>query len=173
MTQTTIIAGGVLVPSLAIAQADQLSILGDGTSERPLRAGSATQDPTFPATPVPAVTAHLGQGVAVTPGVPGFGIARVTQDPTKGQVGALVIIGLPVFVQSSGILTLTTAQWDVVTGASGGLTRGSVYYLSLVTNGRITATRPSTTGQLVSRVGVALSPTAMLLTLPTVPVANP
>lgn len=38
---------------------------------------------------------------------------------------------------SSGELTLTTAQWDAVTGGSGGLTAGANYYLSSTIAGRI------------------------------------
>jgi len=38
---------------------------------------------------------------------------------------------------SGGELTLTTAQWDAITGGSGGLTAGLNYYLSSTTAGRI------------------------------------
>jgi hypothetical protein len=59
--------------------------------------------------------------------------------------------------QFSGVLNLSEAQWDVVTGGSGGLTRGIRYYLSATTEGRITATPPSDSGTFVAQVGVALS----------------
>lgn len=67
------------------------------------------------------------------------------------------------YIQTSGILTATTGQWDAVTGGSGGLTPGSVYYLNAATAGLLTLTAPSTVGQLVVEVGVALSATEMEL----------
>lgn len=62
--------------------------------------------------------------------------------------------------QKAGLLTLTTGQWDTVTGGSGGLTPNVEYYLS-GTVGQITATRPGTTGDHVKRVGIAVSATVM------------
>lgn len=65
-------------------------------------------------------------------------------------------------IQTTGIITATTGQWDaVVTGESGGLTAGSVYYLDPSTAGFITATAPTTVGQTVVRIGVALSTTQL------------
>lgn len=61
----------------------------------------------------------------------------------------------------NGILTATTAQWDAVAGTTGGLTFGTTYYLDPVTVGKITATAPTTVGQVVVSVGVALSTTDM------------
>jgi hypothetical protein len=60
-----------------------------------------------------------------------------------------------------GILTATTGQWDAVTGDSGGLTSGSIYYLSPTVAGRLTKTAPTTGGQYVVRVGRALSSTVL------------
>lgn len=57
----------------------------------------------------------------------------------------------------SGILTATTGQWDTAFGTSGGLAFGTVYYLSTATAGLGTSTAPSTTGQYVQRLGIALS----------------
>lgn len=64
--------------------------------------------------------------------------------------------------QFAGPLSLTTAQWDAVTGGSGGLTRGATYYLSSATAGRITATRP-TSPNYACKVGVALSSKTLLI----------
>jgi hypothetical protein len=64
-------------------------------------------------------------------------------------------------IVTGGVMTASTAQWDAVNGSSGGLTVGSVYYLSPSTAGAITTTAPSTTGQWVVRVGVALSSTQL------------
>jgi hypothetical protein len=60
-----------------------------------------------------------------------------------------------------GVLTATTGQWDAVTGDSGGLTPGSIYYLSAATAGNLTKTAPTTVGQYVVRVGRAISATKM------------
>lgn len=60
-----------------------------------------------------------------------------------------------------GIVTATTGQWDSVTGQSGGLTSGSTYFVSNVTNGALTTTAP-TSGYVIP-IGVALSSTQMEL----------
>lgn len=65
-----------------------------------------------------------------------------------------------------GIMTATTGQWDTICGTSGGLTAGTVYYLSAATAGLLTATAPSTAGQFAAPVGRALSTTQMELILP-------
>jgi hypothetical protein len=64
-------------------------------------------------------------------------------------------------IQTDGILSASTAQWDAVTGETGGLTAGGVYYLDSATAGMLTQTPPSTTGHFVLRVGKAISTTDM------------
>lgn len=59
----------------------------------------------------------------------------------------------------SGILVATTGQWDAVTGQTGGLTAGAVYYLSDGTPGTLTTAAPTTTGSYVAPIGIALSAT--------------
>jgi hypothetical protein len=61
----------------------------------------------------------------------------------------------------AGILAATTGQWDAVTGQTGGLTPGAMYFLSNTTDGALTTTAP-TTGYLAP-VGRALSTTKMAL----------
>ena len=61
--------------------------------------------------------------------------------------------------QTDGQMTATTAQWDAVTGQTGGLTAGAVYFLDAATAGKMTTTAPTTTGQFVLRIGKAISPT--------------
>ncbi len=58
-------------------------------------------------------------------------------------------------VQTDGTLTLTITQWDLVTGDTGGLIPGTVYFLSETTNGRITKTAPI--NGYVVKIGVAIS----------------
>jgi hypothetical protein len=61
----------------------------------------------------------------------------------------------------SGIMSATTGQWDVVTGQSGGLTPGAMYFLSNSTDGALTTTAPST--GYICPIGRALSTTKMAL----------
>lgn len=62
-------------------------------------------------------------------------------------------------VATDGFVTATTAQWDGVTGQSGGLTPGANYFLDPITPGRLTVTPPATTGQVNVFVGQALTAT--------------
>jgi hypothetical protein len=68
-------------------------------------------------------------------------------------------------IQTDGVLSATTAQWDAVTGEVGGLTAGTPYYLDPTTAGSLTDTAPTTAGQFVVRVGLALSTTDLDITL--------
>ena len=63
--------------------------------------------------------------------------------------------------QCNGEVTLTTAQWDAVTGATGGLTPGATYFLSNTNSGKMTSTVPSS--GVIARVGVALDTTKFLV----------
>ena len=65
-------------------------------------------------------------------------------------------------VMTAGVLVATVAQWDaVITGGSTGLTPGSAYFLDPSTAGNITATAPTTGGQYVVFIGLALSTTEL------------
>lgn len=96
----------------------------------------------------------------------------------KAQANALAtvdIIGLvrdasiatatPGNIQTDGVLAATTGQWDAITGQTGGLTVGAIYYLSPTTAGQLTATAPSAVGHFVARVGKALSETELEITI--------
>src|SRR5438477_12180188 len=80
-----------------------------------------------------------------------LGLVRDTSI-TNGVAGA---------IQLSGVLTATTGQWDAVFGTTGGLTKGTDYYLSAATAGIGTATAPTVTGQYVVYLGRALSTTEL------------
>lgn len=73
-------------------------------------------------------------------------------------VGGSILTTADGTVQVEGVVELTTAQWDAVTGGSGGLTPGAIYYVG-TTAGQITATAPSTMGQFVKPILHALSAT--------------
>lgn len=64
-------------------------------------------------------------------------------------------------VQTDGVLSATTAEWDAVAGTTGGLSPGTIYYLDPSNPGLITETAPTATGQYVVRVGLALSETEL------------
>ena len=64
-------------------------------------------------------------------------------------------------IQTDGVLSATTGQWDAVAGTTGGLTAGAVYYLDPDTAGMLTATAPTAAGDYVIRVGLALSTTEL------------
>lgn len=62
-------------------------------------------------------------------------------------------------IQVDGILDLTTAQWDVITGDVGGLVNGATYYLDPTIAGRLTTTIPNILGQSIEICILGLSPT--------------
>jgi hypothetical protein len=66
-------------------------------------------------------------------------------------------------IQVNGILTATTGQWDAAFGTTGGLTKGTRYYLSAGTAGLGTSTAPSTVGQYVVPLGIGISTTELRL----------
>lgn len=68
-------------------------------------------------------------------------------------------------VQTNGVLTATTGQWDAAFGTTGGLVKGTRYYLSATTSGLGTATAPSTVGQNVVELGLGLSTTELLINI--------
>lgn len=93
--------------------------------------------------------------------------ARANGFSTAGVLGianALVAPSATGGVVVTGPLVLTTAEWDaVVTGESGGLTSGTLYFLDSAAAGKLTATAPSTPGQVVTLIGRALSPTTLII----------
>lgn len=62
-------------------------------------------------------------------------------------------------IAKNGLVSATTAQWDAVTGQTGGLTPGANYFLDATTSGKITTTPPATAGQIVLELGTAISTT--------------
>lgn len=73
------------------------------------------------------------------------------------------VVGDRVKVQTQGTLTLTTAQWDAITGGSGGLVHGLTYFLSPADPGQLVDAEPTTPGDFSVQVGIGLSPTDMLI----------
>ncbi len=121
---------------------------------------------------VDAVIKQNGNAGAIVCGCPVYVKSATTYDKAQANAGTTagmlgfqkdvsVAAGGNGTIQTDGILALTTAQWDAITGGSGGLAFGTVYYLDPATAGKITATAPSTVGQYVVPVGRALSTTEL------------
>jgi hypothetical protein len=67
-------------------------------------------------------------------------------------------------IQTDQVLTATITEWDaVVTGGSGGLVANTAYFLDAANAGKLTATAPTTAGNYVVQVGIALSATELLV----------
>ena len=92
-----------------------------------------------------------------------IGFANASSSSTINVLGLIpgsVANGSTTTVVSAGELTTgSTADWDAVTGQTGGLTSGAVYYLSNTTNGKITTTAP--TSGFICPIGYAESSTNM------------
>lgn len=68
-------------------------------------------------------------------------------------------------IQTDGVLVASTAQWDAVTGQTGGLTAGGVYFLDAATAGKLTTVAPTTLGQYVLRLGRAVNATTFEISI--------
>lgn len=95
--------------------------------------------------------------------IPGRANAAATSS-VLGLATRTSVVGDRATLQSHGVLTLTETEWDAVTGGSGGLTRNTLYYLSEGSpTGHLTDTPPTTPGQFITQVGLALSPIDLLI----------
>lgn len=137
------------------------------TTYHPIAGASSGHPIEFPiGTPV---VPSSSEDHAVVPG-------NATSATTASAIGLAStpgVVGHRMNAQLQGPIALTTDQWDEITGGSGGLTRGAPYYLARGgIDGRLTATAPTTQGQLLVRVGIALSATDFLI-LPCCPTVVP
>jgi hypothetical protein len=117
------------------------------------------------------ITANNGEGSTVAPGAPvyvesdgDFNLARANSVSTADATGLLIAstaTGDPGLIATGGTVTLTTGEWDAITGDTGGLTPKAKYYVSPAVAGELTATAPTTTGQVVKPIGEGLSTTVM------------
>ncbi len=125
--------------------------------------------------PTDGTTYHPIAGEAFPPGTPvcqsggddGTVLsAQADSEDTAAVTGIAVAVGVetsPVLAKYAGPLSLTTTQWDVITGETGGLTRQARYFLSSATKGKLTQTAPVTSGEFVTQVGIALSATDLMI----------
>jgi len=84
-----------------------------------------------------------------------------------GFTTAAVTIGGVGTIQLEGVLEGTTGDWDTVTGGTGGLVAGDVYWLDPDNLGRITNTAPTTDGDYVVPLGEAVSTTEFIIDIDT------
>jgi hypothetical protein len=116
-----------------------------------------------------------GEGAAaIVIGAPVYASAADTVKKAKADAKAtskLVGLGLDASIAAGGtgniitggILVATTTQWDAVAGTTGGLAFNTEYFLDPATAGKITSTPPTTVGQCLVLVGIALSTTELEL----------
>jgi hypothetical protein len=90
------------------------------------------------------------------------GASNIVIARCQGIAIADIAIGGTGYIKVAGIVTLTTAQWDNVTGGSGGLLSANAYYVD-VTPGRPTVGPPSAGGQFITLAGIAASTTQLRL----------
>lgn len=95
-------------------------------------------------------------------------LARANASGTRRVIGLVAATSIAASasgsIQTDGVLVATTAEWDAVTGQTGGLTPGSQYWLSAATAGRLTTTVPGS-GNYVVPVGIALSTTELEISI--------
>lgn len=142
-----------------------LLVLGaDGTPEQ-LQPGDSVVNVSGSNTITRVATPALVKGQAVYVSSAGavskaIATARATSY-VLGLAQAAATAGASVSILMNEVMTMTTAEWDAVTGGTGGLVANQVYFLSPTTAGNLTATCPSASGQTATRIGIALSTTEM------------
>jgi hypothetical protein len=106
-------------------------------------------------------TINIGQVIYTD--ASGGKLARADVDTTRRVIGFVADTTIANTgagnIATSGTLVATTAQWDAVTGNTGGLVPNTTYYLSAATAGFITSVAPAT--GWVQPVGTASSSTSM------------
>ena len=172
---------GTGVPSIAV-QADVTALLGTGSITNTMLANNSatigTTTVTLGGTVVGIAAPNVqnllnDQGSIVPPGSVVYSdtsgtfmlASAAATNPAAFPIGvATASIGVSAsgLIGVSGPVTLTTAQWNAVTGGSSGLTTGATYFLSQTTAGSMTTT-PSMTGGGPSlvKIGQALSTTVL------------
>ena len=123
---------------------------------------------TFTATNANAGTLVIGTPVYVS-AAGSVDKAQADALTTKNVVGLVVDTSIASSatgdIQTGGLLTATTGQWDAVTGDAGGLTAGSQYFVDPDTAGMLTDANLITAGDFIAPVGIALSTTEMIIAI--------
>ena len=111
------------------------------------------------------VKAILSRGV--------FGVRGIFTGADEGLLGTArdglaleaAVDNTDVDIQTTGLIELTTAQWDVILGnmVPAGLVAGAAYYLSSTVAGRLTEIAPTAGGTYRNQIGLALTATKFLI----------
>jgi hypothetical protein len=113
-----------------------------------------------------------GEATAIVIGAPVYVFAADTVKKAQANAAATsngigivydasIANGAAGSIAVDGPVVATAAQWDAVTGQTGGLTPGAVYFLDPATAGKLTTTPPTAVGQSVLEIGTALSATVL------------
>ena len=137
---------------------DDITVAGDSTLNGPTNMGTSSETNDSAGTLAIGTPVYVESNGGINNGDADSSTTALVTGLAQDTIGA----GAAGDMQSNGTLTATTGVWDARTGDVGGLTPGSRYYLSS-TAGGLTTTRPTTAGQFVNPIGVALSTTKMLL----------
>ena len=167
--QTTIAQGAILIGTTGNA----FSTVGPGTvGQIPISTGTTL---TMQDAPVSGdITLTNGNVGSLVPGTPVYetAVASTVDKARANAIATCHVVGLSVgtitasgtgVIRSAGVLTLSTAEWDAVTGGTGGLTIGSRYYLDPATAGKLTLAPTDSTGNFMVEVGKALSTVGLLV----------
>lgn len=165
----------LIVPSTTVdvIEVDGVDVLTIETPGNVEIIESSTQGPVGP-TGDPAVSLVNDEATALVVGTPVYadaagGVKKAKADAagTVRVVGlvqdASIAAGIAGAVLPGGLLTATTTQWDAVAGTTGGLTFNALYFLSQTTAGKLTASPAATAGLYSVPVGMALSPTQLVV----------
>jgi hypothetical protein len=164
-----IVATGASTPARLAVGTDTHILIADSSQASGVRWGAPSAgSPTVSLTNANAGTIVIGAPVYAS-AAGQVDKARANASGTASVVGlvydASILTTAAGLIQTDGVVTATTGQWDAVAGTSGGLTFNTKYYLSAATAGLLTATAPTTVGQYVCQVGIALSTTQMKLSI--------
>lgn len=152
MSNSQIVPGGFPIPALATVAVDNTSIFGSGSERDPLRA--ASQQTNTIARPAPGQNVVVGN-VINTAGQRSTATVSANNCAPLGLAVAFPS-NVEVTYQSTGVVTLTQAQWEAVTEDGSALTPGSYYYLSATLVGHLTDTPPAGPDFVVP-IGIALA----------------
>lgn len=125
----------------------------------------ATHQSANPATYHPTAGISFPIGTVVRPSLDDAGVVLPSADTDADSAAATGfaagpgVEGASLPVQYAGALALTTAEWDALSGQSGGLTTGARYFAAPSGGG----IRQIGSTNFTTCVGVALSPTEMLV----------
>ncbi len=165
MAQISIVAGGRGNIDVAMVSADQVTILGNGTTENPLRTASGGSGATLQATlsdlhqsalkgMIWTITSDdTATRLDANDGSRCIGLLTELIAHPNGQVGTF---------QYSGEFVMTTDEWDAIAGTTGGLVAGALYFASLTTPGEISSGIIAP-GDLALQIGIGKNPTTMIL----------